>query len=104
MQRSQTCFLKDSLQSIVTPNRLTEDSEVIQWPLRLIYFPEVSCFVFVKMMALNLSGFTITELVWNQSIVKFNFSVNEFNSSGTVSLTADTVLSSAKLRRSFSIR
>ena len=92
MQRSLTCFSKDSLQSIVTPSRLTEDSEVIQWPLRLICIPEVSCFVFVKMMALNLSGFTIIELVWNQSIPKFDFSVKEFINSGTVPLTADTVL------------
>ena len=56
------------------------------------------------MLALNLSGFTIIELVWNQSIAKFDFSVNEFINSGAVSLTADTVLSSAKLWRSFSSR
>ena len=31
------------------------------------------------MMALNLSRFTIIELVWNQSIAKFDFNVNPIN-------------------------
>ena len=66
-------FFKNSLQSIVTPSRLTENSEVIQRPLRLICIEDLSCLVFLEMMAFSLSGLIIIELVWNQSIAKFDF-------------------------------
>ena len=73
-------FSKDSLQSIKTPSRLTEVyNDFWGW-----FVFQVSCSVFVKMMALNLSWFTVIELVWNQSIAKFDFNVNEFISSGIV--------------------
>ena len=59
--------------------------------------PEVSCFDLVKMIALNLSGLTIMELVVNQSIAKPDLLVSDFMSPESVSLTDDVVLSSAKL-------
>ena len=57
---------------------------------------EVSCFDLVKMIALNLSGLTIMELVVNQSIAKPDLLVSDFMSPESVSLTDDMVLSSAK--------
>ena len=59
--------------------------------------PEVSCFDLVKMIALNLSGLTIMELVVNQSIAKPDLLVSDFMNPESVSLTDDMVLSSAKL-------
>ena len=59
LQSLLTCFLKDKLQSIVTPSRSDDFWVTIQWPLREIGMPEVSCFDLVKMIALNLSGLTI---------------------------------------------
>ena len=57
---------------------------------------------FCKKNALHLSGLTIMELELNQSIAKFDLLINGSTSSGIVSLTADIVLSSAKLWRSLS--
>ena len=61
--------------------------------------PEVSCFDLVKVIALNLSGLTIMQLLVNQSIAKPDLLLSEFISPDTVSLTDDMVLSSAKLKQ-----
>ena len=81
-----TCFSKDKLQSFVTPtcSRSTDFWVTIRWPLREIVMPEVSCFDLVKIIALNLSGLTIIELVVNQSIAKPDLLVSDFISTESV--------------------
>ena len=85
------------------PKSVTVFSDVIQCSLRLIGIPEVSCLDLVRTIALNLSGLTFIELVLNQSIAKFDLVVNRSTNPGIVSLTADMMLSSAKLWRSFEV-